>query len=178
MKPDGIAEILASFEDEGDPARRYRDGDAVAVCGMISSFSVKTSKAGNRFCLLRLEDAHGSMDALIFEKVLDRISDYLENGRPVYLKGKLSAKEEEGAEDTVSDLMPLLPDSQFEHLSKSWSPRARSRPLKRLRNREKRERTALCLRTKELRAGQKYRRKLRAVDCPQAEEAVYPAFGR
>lgn len=124
LKPDGIAEILASFEDEGDPARRYRDGDAVAVCGMISSFSVKTSKAGNRFCLLRLEDAHGSMDALIFEKVLDRISDYLENGRPVYLKGKLSAKEEEEPKITVSDLMPLLPDSQFEHLSKELEPQS------------------------------------------------------
>ncbi len=108
-----LTDILSSFDENGEAEGAYKDGDWVSFCAMISRISLKMSKSGNRFAILRAEDSHAEIELLVFEKVLEQISDFLVADTAVYVKGKLSCKEEEQPKVTVFDLLPLIPDKQF-----------------------------------------------------------------
>ena len=86
-----ITSVLASFE-EGDG--NYRDGQTVSIAGVISAVKTKTTKNNSLMAYVTLEDNGGSMELLVFQRLLNDWNGRLEEGMPILARGKISVRDE------------------------------------------------------------------------------------
>lgn len=71
------------------------DGDNVVLGCIIESRKNKTTRAKSQMAFLTLEDSYGSVEALVFPKILATYSHQLQEGAVVFVKGTLSIREDE-----------------------------------------------------------------------------------
>lgn len=71
------------------------DGDNVVLGCIIESRKNKTTRAKSQMAFLTLEDSYGSVEALVFPKILATYSHQLQGGAVVLVKGTLSIREDE-----------------------------------------------------------------------------------
>ena len=109
LRPVKIAALLPDEEEQAEDA----DLQNATVCGMISSVSVKTSKAGRRFAIMRLEDDTASIECLVFEKALEASGEFIKKDAAVCIKGRLTDRDKEQPKLTVLDLLPLIPNEKY-----------------------------------------------------------------
>ncbi len=102
-----IDEIIRSGAGE---IRKYRDGQRVAVLGVISEVRRKTTKKGGEMAFVTLEDMYGAITALLFPKTLLEFERLLEEGAVIGAEGKLSFSEDREPELLCDRLAP--PDKQ------------------------------------------------------------------
>lgn len=128
---DNIAELL---EAESDLHGKYSDGSTVQILGIITAVKKKVTKSDKTMAFLTFEDVHGGIEVIVFPKTLLSFADKLFVGAVVYLKGRLSLKEEDGAKivlDTVEAppaLKPLNKDTpEKEMQSSAQIPQKRKR---------------------------------------------------
>ena len=88
-----ISEILEAFEESEAGNGRFSDGDRITVGGIITRRRNKALKNGTTMCVITIEDRYGEMDAVAFEKTLERCGSTLVADSAVTLSGKLSCKE-------------------------------------------------------------------------------------
>jgi DNA polymerase-3 subunit alpha len=86
-----IASVLASFE-EGDG--NFRDGQTVTIAGVISAIKTKTTKNNSLMAYVTLEDNGGSMELLVFQRLLDEWNGVLAEGMPILARGRISVRDE------------------------------------------------------------------------------------
>ena len=118
-----IASILASFEgeDKGD----YADGQTVAIAGVVSGIKTKTTKNNSLMAYVTLEDNGGSMELLVFQRLLNEWSGRLEEGMPVLARGRISVREEK-APQLMADSFQLFTGTDRERKTEpAQSPRIR-----------------------------------------------------
>ena len=84
-------EIAQSAAGESD---KYRDEQYVDVLAIVADVKKKATKSGSNMAFVTLEDIYGSMEALVFPKVLERYSDLLSAGSAVKAHGRISFTEE------------------------------------------------------------------------------------
>ncbi len=85
-----------------------RDGMHVRMGGMLTEFRQKATKAGSLMGFVTLEDMTGTIESLVFPKVLDRVSTELVTDTAVILSGRLSFREEEEANVDVKLLLDAV----------------------------------------------------------------------
>ena len=88
-----IASILSDFKREDGP-QRYQDGQNVTVAGMISAARTKTTRNNSLMAYVTLEDDSGSMELLVFSRVLGESGPYLRTNTPIAAQGKISVRDE------------------------------------------------------------------------------------
>lgn len=71
------------------------DGDSVCVGCIIETRKNKTTRNKTQMAFLTLEDSYGSIEALVFPKVLTQYSNKLQEGDNVLVYGTLSLREDE-----------------------------------------------------------------------------------
>ncbi|MBQ3125301.1 MAG: DNA polymerase III subunit alpha [Clostridia bacterium] len=71
------------------------DGDNVVIGCIIENRKNKTTRAKSQMAFLTLEDSYGSVEALVFPKILATYSHQLQEGAIVLIKGTLSIREDE-----------------------------------------------------------------------------------
>ena len=71
------------------------DGDNVVLGCIIENRKNKTTRAKSQMAFLTLEDSYGSVEALVFPKILATYSHQLQEGAVVLVKGTLSIREDE-----------------------------------------------------------------------------------
>ena len=71
------------------------DGDNIVLGCIIESRKNKTTRAKSQMAFLTLEDSYGSVEALVFPKILATYSHQLQEGAVVLVKGTLSIREDE-----------------------------------------------------------------------------------
>ncbi len=91
LKCDKISDFI---NDDGYDSC-YEDGTDVKVFGIVSAITKKQTKSGEFMAFLTLEDVGGSVEVIVFPKVLARCADKIMNGIAVMVGGRLSLKEEE-----------------------------------------------------------------------------------
>ena len=91
LKCDKISEILKVDEFDSN----YEDGSYVKVFGIVSAITKKQTKSGEYMAFLTLEDVVGSIEIIVFPKVLAKFAEKASIGTAVMLGGRLSLKEEE-----------------------------------------------------------------------------------
>ena len=112
LSPIPLAELSLSDEDDGEERRQYADGDPITVCGVISSFTEKKTKAGKTMAFIRLEDRTGDIECILFDSVYERISGDISTDTVVAVKGRYSERDAEG-KIIVGSVMPLQTDAAY-----------------------------------------------------------------
>ena len=83
------------------------DNASVFVMGMITAKRLKLTKGGENMAFLTLEDMTGAMEVLVFPRVYAVHAARLLAGSPVFLRGRVSLREEEDAKLILEDAMTL-----------------------------------------------------------------------
>ena len=117
-----IASIITAFaEDNGEESQisELSDGQSVTVMGIIRSVTVKISKKGDKFAILRLEDRTGELEVLVFSKAYKEYYPLLTDEAVIAVYGKISAGEDEDTKIIASAIAPMKPNGAYK---KSPSP--------------------------------------------------------
>ena len=107
-----IGSLLADAGQEG--GGRFRDGQRVTVCGVVSSSKTKTTKNSTLMAYVTVEDDTGSIELLCFSRTLEQSGAYLKEGLAVAVRGKLSLREDKPPQilcDSAILLESALPDA-------------------------------------------------------------------
>ncbi len=106
----GYARTADLLEAENNPLSVYKDGDQVSLCGIITHITVKQTKAGQNMAFITVEDMLGSIEIVVFAKVLLACSKHIVPSGVVTVFGTLSV-EEEKAPKILADVVLGAPDS-------------------------------------------------------------------
>ena len=95
-----IGDILESVhkDDEGvyhAVNGAIRDNDSVTVCAVIEKRRNKTTRSNSQMAFVTLEDSYGSIEGIVFPKVLAEYSSRLEENAVVMVHGRVSIREDE-----------------------------------------------------------------------------------
>jgi DNA polymerase-3 subunit alpha len=93
------------------------DGTEVILGGIISAKKTKTTKSNNLMAFVTLEDSFGSVEVIIFPKILDKYSNYIIEDNVVTIKGRISVREEEQPKILCEEIVPF---KKIENLKKLY----------------------------------------------------------
>lgn len=102
MKYPHISEIIDEPNNSG-----YFDGSEVSVVGIISLRREKLTRSNTNMAFITLEDFTGSIESIVFPKVLTRLDSLLAENSIVMLHGRLDIKEDEGVKLIVDSATPF-----------------------------------------------------------------------
>ena len=88
-----ILAIIAGSEDETDS--RFSDGRHVRLLVMIESMKLKLSKNNEKMAFADIEDSGGSLEMIVFPKVLAGYAGIIAEHVPLIIDGRISLREEE-----------------------------------------------------------------------------------
>ena len=92
---DKVNNLKVSYTaDIGGEESNVNDGDTVAVAGMISARKDKLTRNNTYMSYITIEDIYGTIEVLIFPKIFERVRGILDQGEPLYIKGRVDIKED------------------------------------------------------------------------------------
>ncbi len=77
-----------------DSPLRVRDNEPITLCAVISARKNKTTKNNSQMAFLELEDLFGTIECIVFPKVLSSLSAILAEDNIVLLQGKISLRDD------------------------------------------------------------------------------------
>lgn len=86
---------------------QIEEGTQVVVGGMIAAKSVKYTKNNEKMCFLTLEDLQGSIEVIVFPKVMGQCHAFLEEEAVVLVKGRANVSADAEAKVIASSITPL-----------------------------------------------------------------------
>lgn len=96
-----IDHILSSAEENsGD----FQDGDTVTLFGLLGDIRQKNTKNNATMAYAVLEDLYGSIELIIFPRVLSRFASFIHLGELVIVLGRISIREDEEPKIIVDSL--------------------------------------------------------------------------
>ncbi|MDP4091456.1 MAG: DNA polymerase III subunit alpha, partial [Bacillota bacterium] len=98
----------SEFMDKKKDESRIKDGTRVTIGGIINSVSRKFTKNNDRMAFVVLEDLYGSIEAIVFPKVMEKVSSLIEEDSLVLVKGRISIREDEAPKILCEDMQPLV----------------------------------------------------------------------
>jgi len=131
LKPDSIGAVIRSFteEDEG----KYRDGQQVCVCATVVSRTNKTTRNGDHMAFVTVEDGTGSVEIVVFPKVLSKLGHLLTVDSPVSITGKISAKDDEDPKILMNDGAFLSQNGKAPSFPRSRAPKPPKKDIRDLK---------------------------------------------
>ena len=102
--PIGI--IAGGEDDQGDPAR-FSDGQEVIIAGVVSAYKTRTTKNNSMMAYVTLEDDSGSIELVVFQRVLDTGGAFIRDNAVLLVKGRVSMRDEKEPQITVDSIRPL-----------------------------------------------------------------------
>lgn len=86
---------------------RVKDNEKVIIGGMITSKTVKSTKNNQLMAYITMEDLVGSVEVIIFPRDYERYQKYLSVDQKVYIRGRVSALEEQQAKLICENIIPF-----------------------------------------------------------------------
>jgi DNA polymerase-3 subunit alpha len=101
--------IVGEVLDEGVAveAARIKDGDRVIIGGLISEITRKVTKNNDMMAFIRLEDMYGSIEVIIFPKVLKNFKELITEDNVIIINGRVNLREEEQPKILCESIEPL-----------------------------------------------------------------------
>ena len=100
-----VGAILDAFGEA--ETGEFQDGQAVSVAGIVTKVKSKTTKNNSLMAYVTLEDDTGSIEMLCFSRVLGRYGGCLSENTAVFVKGKISVRDEKEPQLMVDSAIPL-----------------------------------------------------------------------
>ena len=91
-------------ESELSQIVKIRDGDKVIIGGIITEVSRKLTKNNDMMAFIKLEDLYGNVEVIVFPKVFEKCSTFLQVDGLIVLKGRVSIREDEQPKGTLRKL--------------------------------------------------------------------------
>lgn len=88
----------------------YGDGDYVIVAGILGPVRLKTTKSNSMMAYTTLEDLTGSVELMIFSRLLSSASAIIREGETVMVRAQITAREEEAPKLKCDDIALLSSD--------------------------------------------------------------------
>ena len=101
-----IGSILADFERDEGP-ERFHDDQAVTIAGVVTSKRTRTTKSGTLMARVTLEDDTGSMELLVFQRVLDSGGSYISEDEACVVTGRISVRDEKEPQLIAESFRPI-----------------------------------------------------------------------
>lgn len=89
------------------------DEKEVILGGMIVNKRIQTTKRNDIMAFLELEDLYGTIEVIVFPQVLKQYNTILNEDNIIYIKGKLSIKEEESAKLIAREIKDISDSDNF-----------------------------------------------------------------
>ena len=105
IKADSIKDILS-----GDYPKRYKDGSTVRLVCIVTKNKTQITKSNQMMAFVTVEDRYGSVELIVFPKVLAQCSSNLYSGSVVEIIGTLNFKEDEEPR-IICEKVTALPDA-------------------------------------------------------------------
>jgi DNA polymerase-3 subunit alpha len=74
---------------------KLKDGDVVALAGIVSSRKIKYTRKNEEMAFITLEDKLGSVEVVAFPKAFGEFKKFLAEGTVVVIKGRLQVRDEQ-----------------------------------------------------------------------------------
>ncbi len=100
--------LLDAFADPAVQGE-FVDGQTVTLLGMLDRVQVKTTRNNSQMAYGVLEDMYGSVELVVFSRVLEAARPLLKSGQVVVVRGKISAKEDREPSVLVASLEAAPP---------------------------------------------------------------------
>lgn len=101
----------AGPEDEEAAAvgrlKELQDGMLVVMGGIIAGKKTKTTKSNKMMAFVNLEDLYGTVEVIVFPKILEKYASLIEEENIVLIRGKLSVREDEAPKILCEEIRPL-----------------------------------------------------------------------
>lgn len=107
-----IGDVLSSVHRDEDGNYHavegaVSDGDMIVICAAIASRKNKTTRANAQMAFLNLEDVYGTVECIVFPKVLTEYSPLLQEDNLVAISCRLSVREDEEPKLLMQTAQPI-----------------------------------------------------------------------
>ena len=86
---------ISQLAEEHERTEGADEGRSAKIVGMVVSRKALKTKKGDMMCFAQIEDKTSSMEIVVFPELYLSSSHLLQNGRVVYISGKISGREDE-----------------------------------------------------------------------------------
>lgn len=101
-----VGSILSDFDREGGP-EIYHDDQRVTVAGVVAASKTKTTRNNTLMAYATVEDDTGSIEMLVFSRVLAECAPYLKEGMPILADGRISVRDEKAPQIMCDRIRPI-----------------------------------------------------------------------
>lgn len=85
-----------------------KDGTRVVIGGIITEVSKKVTKNNDMMAFAKLEDLYGTIELIVFPKVYEKINSLIDIDQLIFVKGRVSIREDEAPKIMCEDIQPLI----------------------------------------------------------------------
>lgn len=101
-----IGSVISDFSSDTGP-KHFRDNQNITIAGVVESHKTRTTKAGTLMCNVRLEDDTGSIEILVFQRVLNASGQYIGDSAALLVSGHISVRDEKEPQLMADSIRPL-----------------------------------------------------------------------
>ena len=112
LSPTPLSELVG---EGAEPSERQR----VTVAGMITSVTMKNTKAGDRMAFFRLEDQYGEIECVVFSRQFGNCAHLVRSDLAVSVTGTVSLRDDEPPKILVSGIGELIDNASFREPAKA-----------------------------------------------------------
>jgi DNA polymerase III subunit alpha len=106
----------ASDRPSGPPANGRALAEDISIGGIVSGLRPLKTRKGDRMCVFMLDDAHGSIEVVVFPEAFKQFGHLAETGNTVCVAGRFE-RDDESARILASEIVPI--EMVRERLAKS-----------------------------------------------------------
>lgn len=100
----GFANTSQLLEAGKETMSAYKDRSAVKLCGIVTHTTLKQTRNGDPMAFVTLEDLYGSIEIIIFPKMLEKYSQLIYDTSIISVAGTLSLEEEKDAKIIANEI--------------------------------------------------------------------------
>ena len=107
-----IGDILMSVQRDEEGNYRHTEGglqdeERVVICASVASRKNKTTRSNSQMAFLTLEDTFGSVECIVFPKILGMYSPILQEDEIICVSGRVSIREDENPKLIAETVEPI-----------------------------------------------------------------------
>lgn len=126
----GYANTAELIDAGNEEMSAYKDRSLVKLCGIITHTALKQTRNGAAMAFVTLEDLYGSVEVIVFPKMLQSYSELIYDTNIVTVSGTLSIEEEKDTKIIANEItFPPSPNGDEDHSSAGTSKRKKRRGL-------------------------------------------------